>query len=105
MLGPDPSNDNLRFFTFEAQHLINVLALDQRHFNVVSKFLRCIPALDALRNLHAYIYCVAWKGTFANIEDSDQPAHLTSLFAHSIKSLNGKSENCDLSLYNSTHMA
>ena len=32
-----------------AQHLINVLAMDQRHFNAVSKFLRRILPWGALR--------------------------------------------------------
>ena len=67
-----PSNDNFSFFTCFcsenglyshttlAQHFINVLALGQRHFNFVSKILRCIPAWGALRNLQAYIY-MAWR--------------------------------------------
>ena len=91
-----------------AKHLINVLALDQRHFNVVSKFLRRIPPWGALRAcMRIYIWCGVKRDVLscANCKKLDQLAYKTSLFAHSIKSLNEKSENCDLSPFYNIRMA
>ena len=48
---------------------------------VASKFLRCMSAWGALRNLHAYIWCGVKKDVLscANSEDS---LHIRLLFLH-----------------------